>query len=81
MPYQTVTAEIEICAAIEGEAQQCDYGVPRSPVWTEVEPDDWADNYISIVGVNVKLKDLPQELRNALWDAIIERIDDTSWSE
>lgn len=41
-----------------------DYGVPGSPVW--FEPENIEIDEIEILGVDVKAKDLPSDLVNAL---------------
>lgn len=78
---QSISVEITLDAVIEATTQKCDYGVPGSPRWTEYEPKDWADHTVDIACVTVKLIELPEHLRNALWDAAIEGIDDDKWEQ
>lgn len=78
---QTISVEITLDAEIEATGQWDDYGVPGSPRWVEYEPKDWGDYTVDIAGVTVKLVDLPEELRKALWDHAMEGIDDDRWEQ
>lgn len=78
---QTISVEITLDADIEATGQMTDYGVPGSPRWMEYEPKDWGDYTVDIAGVTVKLVDLPEELRNALWDHAMEGIDENAWEQ
>ena len=79
MYYQLVECELECFVSIEANWQLTDYGVPGSPVWTEYEAVVFADLTIDIAGVTVKLSELPEELRNAIWESAYENIDDDKW--
>ena len=79
MYSQSVTFEVECYAVVDARGELTDLGVPRSPVWTEYEVIDWGDSTVDIAGVTVKLRELPETLRNALWDAAIEAVDDDKW--
>lgn len=78
---QTISVEITLDAEIEATGELCDYGVDRSPVWTEWTAKDWADYTVDIAGVTVKLIELPEPLRLALWDCAIDGIDDNGWEQ
>jgi hypothetical protein len=52
-----------------------DYGVPGSPVWDEVE--DVAIDALTILGVEVDPKALPDKL----YTAIMELADEVEWEE
>lgn len=54
----------EMTVFFTASAYQSDYGVPGSPTFTEFE--DVEIEYIEILGVEVKEKDLPADLINAL---------------
>jgi hypothetical protein len=60
--YETDDLEIHYTA----ETERNDYGVPGSPVWYEVNPDTVNVLSINILGVDVRLKDLPTDLQNAI---------------
>ena len=76
MYNQLVSFSVECFATISATGDMTDYGVPGSPRWIEYEPQDWADITIEIAGVDVVLKELPKVLRDALWDAAMENLDD-----
>lgn len=76
---QTITREIEFTASIDAKETRADYGVPGSPVWTEYDPYGWSDYTVDIAGVTVKLSELPETLRNALWDVAVDALDDNGW--
>lgn len=78
---QSISVEITLEASIEARQYQTDYGVPGSPRWTEYEPQDWADYTVDIAGVTVKLVELPETLRLALWDCAVEGINDDKWEQ
>lgn len=78
---QTVDFTVDCSGTIEATGQMTDYGVPSSPRWMEYEPKDWGDYTVDIAGVTVKLVDLPEELRNALWDSAMDGIDDNAWEQ
>lgn len=78
---QTVDFTVECTASIEATGQMNDYGVPRSPRWMEYDPKDWGDYTVDIAGVTVKLVDLPEELRKALWDCAMEEIEEDGWEQ
>lgn len=75
----TVTAthrgeEIEV--SFTAETERTDYGVPRSPVWDEIDPSSIRVASIEILGVEIKhLAYLPKELQ----DAILGLADGLDW--
>lgn len=81
MSTQSVIVDVEVSATIEAKKEMCDYGVPRSPVWPEYTPTDWADSTIDIAGVTVELSELPIVLKDAIWDCLMDQIDDDKWSD
>ncbi len=76
---QTISIEVEVTAQIDATAHKDDYGVPGSPVWWNVEPDEWAESHIDIAGVKVSLSDLPEALRRALWEQCTDATDEWKW--
>jgi hypothetical protein len=48
------------------ETEKADYGVPRSPVWEEVDPDTVKIASLTILGIDVDPDSLPFVLRNAI---------------
>ena len=78
---QSISVEITLEAEIEADGEVTDYGVPGSPRWTEYDPKDWANYTVDIAGVTVKLVELPETLRLALWDCAIDGIDDGKWEQ
>lgn len=76
---QTVSFSIDVTADIEAKAQDDDYGVPGSPVWTDYSDHDFMDLVITIAGVDVKLADLPRVLQVAILEAAIDACDDEKW--
>lgn len=54
--------------------EPCDYGVPRSPQWTE--PTDISVESVSLLGVDVEMKSLPKELQKN----ILELSEEVEWS-
>lgn len=81
MALQTVTAEIEVTATLEAHGELDDYGVPGSPVWVEYTPITWGDFTVDIAGVTVKLSELPDVLKDAIWNYVVDEVDDDKWSE
>ena len=81
MALQTVTAEIEVTATLEAKGEIDHYVVPGSPVWTTYTPITWGDFTVGIAGVTVKLSELPDVLKDAIWNYVVEEIDDNKWSE
>jgi len=76
---QTVSIEVEVTAQIDAVARKDDYGVAGSPVWWDIQPDEWADHSIEIAGVKVKIEDLPEELRRAIWEQCCDAADEWKW--
>lgn len=76
---QTVTIDAEIVVNISARMVKDDYGVPGSPVFLTDVDHDWADDTIEIYGVKVKIKELPEALRNAIWDEAVELRDFDKW--
>lgn len=71
----TVTAKYcsdDIEVHFSAQTERCDYGVPGSPVWDEVDPDTVTIDSVEILGVEVALSDLPLTLRNALYQLYYE---------
>lgn len=81
MTYQTVTINIEVKADIEGRKESWDYGVPRSPVFTDTIPTQFYEDFVVINGVTVSLKKLPDELVKSLWDGFCEEVENVGWNE
>lgn len=72
-PYGLYTGE-EIKILFTGRAVKSDYGVPGSPVWTEVE--DPSIDQLHILEVKVDPKILPKELQ----DNLLKLADEVDWS-
>lgn len=58
----------EILVHFTAETERTDYGVPGSPVWDEIDPASIRVASIEILGLDVKLSTLPEDLRNAILD-------------
>lgn len=78
---QTISVEITLDAEIEATGSMEDYGVPGSPRWVSWEAKDWANYTVDIAGVTVKLIELPEPLRLALWDCAMDGVDDNGWEQ
>jgi hypothetical protein len=57
------------------EMEQQDYGVPGSPVWWEPIWDSLEVDTLTVLGVDVAIDSLPQELRQA----ILDLADEVEW--
>jgi hypothetical protein len=65
----TVTATFngeEIQVSFTAETERTDYGVPGSPVWDEIIPETIEATHLTILGLDVKLSDLPPDLQDAI---------------
>lgn len=72
------TLELEnIVAELSGTATQCDYGVPRSPTWVEIE--DMAIESLEILGRDVSPKALPQGVLTEIYSAADEWLEESDW--
>lgn len=76
--YQDVMFGDDFYVRVYGKGGKCDYGVPRSPVWCEVEPFDIGST-VEMFGKTFKMADLPKELRNCIWEAAVDAINDDKW--
>ena len=56
----------ELNVTFVAESEHCDYGVPNSPVWEEVNPDTIEILHFDILGIDVDPRILPPELQNAI---------------
>jgi hypothetical protein len=65
----TVTATYsgeELSVTFVAQTERSDYGVPKSPVWDEVNPDSIEILHFDILGIDVDPRILPQELQDAI---------------
>lgn len=66
-----MTAHARHCGEVEilmtAETERSDYGVPGSPVWDEVNPDTVQVVSLTILGVDVNIKELPSDLQDAIY--------------
>lgn len=76
---QTVSFGTDISVNVSAKMVQDDYGVPGSPIFYTDTDHDWADDTIEIFGVDVKIKELPEALRNAIWDEAVQMTDFDKW--
>jgi hypothetical protein len=67
----------EMQVTFTAETVRTDYGVPGSPEWNEVDPYSIEVKYLTILGLNVKMADLPDDLH----DAIMALSDGLEWEE
>lgn len=74
--YATLDLE-EISATLRATASRCDYGVPNSPTWVELE--DMAVESVSILGVDVDPKALPKALLGAICECADDYLDVNDW--
>lgn len=65
----------EMTVSFTAETERTDYGVPGSPVWDEIDPASIRISSIEILGLDVKLSTLPEDLR----DAILGLADGLEW--
>ena len=66
----TVTATYsgeELNVTFVASTERCDYGVPNSPVWDEVNPDSIEILHFDILGIDVDPRTLPPELQAAIF--------------
>ena len=56
----------EITVIFRAKTERSDYGVPGSPVWDEVDPSSIMVESLEILGVDVKINDLPADLQEAI---------------
>ena len=66
----TVTATYngeELNVTFVASTERCDYGVPNSPVWDEVNPDTIEILTFDILGIDVDPRILPPELQAAIF--------------
>ena len=56
----------ELSVTFVATTERCDYGVPNSPVWDEVNPDTIEILHFDILGIDVDPRILPQELQDAI---------------
>jgi hypothetical protein len=57
----------ELSVTFVAATERCDYGVPNSPVWYEVNPDSIEILHFDILGIDVDPRILPPELQNAIF--------------
>lgn len=72
MPTQYVTFTIEITARVDCEMERSDYGVPRSPVFYEPNPDTFEVSGLEVYGHGVDINALPKNLKEMIEDEAIE---------
>lgn len=65
----------EIEVSFTAETERTDFGVPGSPVWDEIDPTSIRVASIEILGCDVRLETLPQDLQ----DAILGLADGLDW--
>jgi hypothetical protein len=79
MATQRVEFDTLVSATLTASMVQTDYGVPGSPVWYEPEDIEFADYTVCIAGVEVKLKDLPKSLVDALLEEAVAESENGEW--
>ena len=57
----------ELNVTFVASTERCDYGVPNSPVWDEVNPDTIEILTFDILGIDVDPRILPPELQAAIF--------------
>ena len=57
----------ELNVTFVASTERCDYGVPNSPVWDEVNPDTIEILHFDILGIDVDFRVLPPELQDAIY--------------
>lgn len=50
------------------DGMKCDYGVPRSPEWWDIDENTIEVEYVEILGMSVDLSKLPSDLMDGLYD-------------
>jgi hypothetical protein len=67
MEVQATYSGEELNVTFVASAERCDYGVPNSPVWHEVNPDSIEILTLDILGFDVDPRVLPKELQDAIF--------------
>jgi hypothetical protein len=57
----------ELSVTFVAQTERCDYGVPNSPVWDEVNNDTIEIMHFDILGIDVDPRILPPELQAAIF--------------
>ena len=57
----------ELSVTFVAQTERSDYGVPKSPVWDEVNTDTIEILHFDILGIDVDPRVLPPELQAAIW--------------
>lgn len=50
------------------DGMKCDYGVPRSPEWWDIDENTIEVEYVEILGITMDLSKLPSDLMDRLYD-------------
>lgn len=79
MATQRVECSVLLNVQLSAHMERSDYGVPGSPVWYEPTDIEFAEYTVTIAGVDVKIKDLPKVLVDALLDEAIESTEHGEW--
>ena len=67
MTVQATYSGEELNVTFQAQTERCDYGVPNSPMWDEVNPDSIEILTLDILGIDVDPRVLPPELQNAIF--------------
>lgn len=83
MAQQTAKFYCDIQAEVYAESYEADYGVERSPTWTEYHKEEVGSVFIWIGGNKFELPVdvLPEELKKALKQEAIDNCYSDEWEE
>lgn len=62
----------DLCVGFVADGMKCDYGVPRSPVWWDIDEGSIEIDYVEILGITMDLSKLPTDLIDKLYDLTYE---------
>ena len=66
MTVQATYSGEELSVTFVAQTERCDYGVPNSPVWDEVNNDSIEILHFDILGFDVDFRTLPPEVQAAI---------------
>lgn len=58
----------DLCVRFVADGMKCDYGVPQSPVWWDIDENTIEVEYVEILGITMDLSKLPSDLMDRLYD-------------
>lgn len=68
MNCSAIYSDEEMTVVFTAKMERCDYGVERSPVWYEVNPDTIEIQSLEMLGADVDPDTLPKDLLDEILD-------------